>query len=90
MLTALHVGGWIQGMQLNDPSVPFVSTDPEVTTILGTLKPYLFARSISGVLLTVGHVVFAVNFFWMLVGGRRTQRDGSPTLLAPEYLERRA
>lgn len=90
MLGALHIGGWWQGMQLNDPSIPYVSTELEAVTIIKSLKPYLVARSLSGILLTVGHVVFAVNFFWMLKGGRLSQREGGATLLTPDYLERRA
>ncbi|MGF1452241.1 MAG: cbb3-type cytochrome c oxidase subunit I [Opitutales bacterium] len=93
MLGALHWGGWEQGLLLNQPQnadVPYVSGELGQMTIVGQIKPYLVARSLSGILLTVGHVVFAVNFFWMLKGGRLSQREGGATLLSPEYLERRA
>lgn len=75
MLGALHLGGWIQGLQLNNADIPYTSTELGVATIIDTLKPYLVARSLSGILLTVGHTVFAINFFWMLIGGRQCQRD---------------
>lgn len=71
MLLALHVGGWIQGLQLNDPTVPYTSADKSVVTIIGTLLPFLISRSVSGVLLTIGHIIFVIHFVWMLSGYRR-------------------
>ena len=57
---ALSIGGVIQGLEMNNPDIPFIDV------VKGTL-PYLFSRSAAGILITVGHVAFAVNFAWMLV-----------------------
>jgi cytochrome c oxidase cbb3-type subunit 1 len=41
---------------MNDPGVPFIK-------IVEYTKPYLVARSLSGVLMTLGHVAFAILLF---------------------------
>ncbi len=74
MLVALQVGGWIEGMQMNDATIPFLEV------VKGTM-PWLKARSISGVFLTVGHVAFGVNFFWMLFAAGSVRAKEGPTLL---------
>ncbi len=82
MLGALHVGGWIQGVMLNaldDEGFPKYDFLIDITE---TIKPYLIARSFSGILLTVGHAVFALNLFWMLKGGKTSESATGPTLLA--------
>ena len=67
---ALSIGGWWQGRMMNNPDVPFGK-------IIEYLRPYLFARSIAGVLLTIGHVAFAVSFVMNLAGWgkQRTRPD---------------
>lgn len=77
MLVALHAGGWIQGMEINDATIPFLDT------VQNTI-PWLKARSISGIMLTVGHVAFAVNFFWMLFAAGAVRAKQGPTLLNEE------
>jgi cytochrome c oxidase cbb3-type subunit 1 len=42
-------------------------------------KPWLFARTISGIMMAVGHIAFAVSFVWILLK-KRTDHEGSPTL----------
>lgn len=84
MIIGLHVGGWIQGLNINNPDVPYTSTDPTVYTVVKALVPWLFSRSVSGVLLTVGHVAFFVNFLVMLIGPRAVRYKEGPTLLADE------
>ena len=56
---SLAVGGINQGLQLADASIAFTS----VTT--ATL-PYLFSASVGCVLLAIGQIAFAINFFWTL------------------------
>jgi len=73
MVVALSVAGILQGLAMNNPDVPFGE-------VVRQTKPWLFARSISGFLLTIGHLAFAVNVAWMLLGGRRDQ-PARPTLL---------
>ena len=50
--TALTIGGVIQGLQMLDPDVAFL-------TIVEDTKPWLVVRSVSGTLMTIGHFVFA-------------------------------
>ena len=51
---ALTIGGWVQGLELNTPSIPFVD-------VVRSTIPYLWARSIGGTLMTAGHCVFAYH-----------------------------
>jgi cytochrome c oxidase cbb3-type subunit 1 len=74
MVVGLHIVGWLQGMMMNDPEIPFID-------VVQMTLPWLFSRSVSGVLLTIGHVAFAINFFWMILGGRATRYKQGPTLL---------
>ena len=46
---------------MNDPGVPFIK-------IVEYTKPYLVARSLSGVLMTLGHVAFAILLFRIMRG----------------------
>jgi cytochrome c oxidase cbb3-type subunit 1 len=80
---ALTWGGVLQGMQLNDSDIPFLD-------IVAAMEPYLIARSLSGVLLTLGHVAFAVLVGWMFFG--KTRPGEGPTLFTgpPKAPERAA
>jgi cytochrome c oxidase cbb3-type subunit I len=69
---SLSIGGWWQGRMLNNPNVPFGN-------IIRYLQPYLMLRSVAGVLLTVGHLAFAMLFVMNLAGWGRA-RSGGPTL----------
>ncbi|MFP4156628.1 MAG: cbb3-type cytochrome c oxidase subunit I [Opitutales bacterium] len=77
MVVALQTGGWIQGLEMNNPEIAFLDT------VRNTI-PWLKARSISGLFLTVGHIAFAVNFFWMLFAAGAVRAKQGPTLLAKE------
>lgn len=81
MVTALTIGGLEQGINLNvlhagadGAKVPM----PFLHVMAETLK-WLEWRSYSGVLITVGHLAFAINFAWMLCQ-RRPAGDTQPTL----------
>ena len=76
MLIALHIAGWMQGLQMNDATIPFLD-------IVQMTLPWLKARSVSGIFLTVGHVAFAINFFWMLFAAGAYRTKQVPTLLTP-------
>lgn len=83
MLVGLHVGGWIQGkmmIAIDDEGTPTYA----FLDIVAALVPWLLSRSFSGILLTIGHVAFLVNFFWMLFGGAATRYKEGPTLLLDE------
>lgn len=60
-VVALSVGGVLQGLAMADPNQPFSAS--VIVTI-----PYLWARTVGGLLLTVGHGVFAYHVGWMLAG----------------------
>ena len=61
MLLSLYIGGWIQGAQLNavdasgNPVYAFLD-------VIKNLVPWLISRSVSGALLTIGHIAFFINF----------------------------
>lgn len=75
MLLALHIGGWFQGLAMNNPDIEFLEV------VRGTI-PWLHARSLSGILITIGHIAFAINLFWMILARLgRTDWEGSPTPL---------
>ena len=63
---ALTVGGWFQGVQLNDPAIPFMD-------VVEYTKVYLWARSIGGALMVVSHFIFAFQFVMIIkhAGPRR-------------------
>tara|TARA_R100000027_G_scaffold47114_1_gene35916 strand:- start:10967 stop:12391 length:1425 start_codon:yes stop_codon:yes gene_type:complete len=59
----LSVGGWMQGLMMNNPEIPFME-------IVEFMVPWLMSRSLAGVLLTIGHFAFAINIAWILLGRR--------------------
>jgi cytochrome c oxidase cbb3-type subunit 1 len=86
----LSVGGVLQGLALNKPDIPFLK-------VVELTKPYLIMRTFSGIVLTVGHTAFAINFIWLLAtrarpyqppvsfiqAGLVTDRPSGPLTLAP-------
>jgi cytochrome c oxidase cbb3-type subunit 1 len=68
---ALTIGGWLQGLAMNDPAIPFIE-------VVNLTKPYLWARSVGGTLMLIGHCVFAYQFF--LVIKRAGPRRFAPAL----------
>ncbi|MEL7500394.1 MAG: cbb3-type cytochrome c oxidase subunit I [Planctomycetota bacterium] len=61
----LTIGGWWQGMMMNDSEIQFIE-------IVKRMIPFLWSRSIAGCLMTVGHVVFALLVVMMLFGARKS------------------
>jgi cytochrome c oxidase cbb3-type subunit 1 len=63
---ALCLGGWLQGLVLNDPATPFVE-------VVEMTRPYLATRSVSGMAMFAGHLIFAFLFAQMVyrLGPRR-------------------
>jgi len=68
----LSIGGWIQGVEMNNASIPFLD-------VVRHTLPWLWVRSLSGILLTVGHLAFAANVAWMLAAPRAAGAT-TPTL----------
>jgi cytochrome c oxidase cbb3-type subunit 1 len=68
----LSIGGWIQGTEMNNANIAFID-------VVQHTIPWLFLRSVAGIVITVGHVAFAVNVGWMLLM-RRPAGVTAPTL----------
>lgn len=75
MVAMLLVAGLVQGRDLDNTALSF--TQSTQSTL-----PYLRARSLSGMLLTVAHFIFAFHFGLMLLGLGRTATV--PTFLNPQ------
>lgn len=73
MFLSLSIGGIVQGLALEDPKVPFMAT-------ISYTLPFLLTRSISGIMITVGHIAFAILFVMMLT--RRGEERTEPTLFS--------
>lgn len=78
MVALLLVGGIMQGVRQHNPDVSF---DGSLQAVL----PLLRGRSLSGLLLTISHFVFAFHFGLMLLGLGRTAN--LPTFLNPKEEE---
>jgi cytochrome c oxidase cbb3-type subunit 1 len=68
---SLTIGGWFQGLAMNNPDVPWIQ-------IVSSTIPYLISRSVGGSLMVIGHIVFAVLFVQNLL-------KLSPQRLGPTY-----
>jgi cytochrome c oxidase cbb3-type subunit 1 len=66
----LTIGGVLQGLALFDPDTPFQRS-------VEVVRPALVARSIAGLLLTAGHLVFAAHV-WRMVRGPASARALPP------------
>ena len=62
---ALTIGGVEQGVLMLDPEITF-------NAVVDATKPWLWARTLSGILLTVGHLAFAFLLYKIV------WRKGSP------------
>lgn len=70
-VVALTWAGVAQGLALLDPSIPF---EQSVTRSI----PGLYGRSVGGVILTIGHLIFAWHVWLMLRRPRGTTRTRPP------------
>ncbi len=75
-IVPLTIGGVLEGLAMNNPDVPFV--DGDKYSVVSLTIPYLKMRSYSGMMITVGHVAFAINFFWILARWVKTLRPAQP------------
>jgi cytochrome c oxidase cbb3-type subunit 1 len=78
MTLMLLVGGYVQGVSANDPSLPYIESTQSVL-------PYLRGRTLAALLLTASHFIFAFHFGLMLFGLGRT--SSVPTFLNPVEAE---
>jgi cytochrome c oxidase cbb3-type subunit 1 len=75
----LSIGGWIQGVEMNNPDIAFLD-------VVQHTIPWLFVRSVAGIIMTIGHLAFAVNVGWMLCA-KRPAGATAPTLFrSPQAL----
>ncbi|OFZ53805.1 MAG: hypothetical protein A2428_05470 [Bdellovibrionales bacterium RIFOXYC1_FULL_54_43] len=56
---SLTTGGFIQGFALDNPKKPFIES---VTALI----PYFWMRTVAAVLMTLGHIIFAVSIYRVL------------------------
>ncbi|PWU07130.1 MAG: hypothetical protein C5B43_00780 [Verrucomicrobia bacterium] len=70
---ALSIGGWIQGLQMNNSHIIFIDT-------MKNTIPYLISRSVGGSMMALGHLFFFIHFVWMFKSKRTT---GGPTMFKP-------
>ena len=74
----LSIGGILQGIDMNqldaDGNVLYSFLEVMERTV-----PWLASRTVSGILMTIGHAAFAINFFWMILRKPSDIQDG-PTL----------
>ena len=73
MFGALTVGGFIQGLNLNNENIPFVE-------VMTQTKPWLITRSWSGILISIGHLAFLISFVMMILKLGKPKTE--PTLLS--------
>ena len=74
MTLLLLAGGFLQGANMQTPTLPFSES-------VETALPYLRGRSIAGLLMAAAHFIFAYHFGLMLLGLGRTSTV--PTFLNP-------
>lgn len=70
MVATLTIGGLKQGIALIDSNMPFMD-------IVRMVQPYLEVRTLAGVSMTLGHIVFAAHFIAMLL--RKGEAQNHPT-----------
>ncbi len=77
MVAVLTMGGLQQGLMLLDPNITFMDS-------VAATKPWLLLRSVSGILLTAGHLVFALSFTLLLLKAGKQRAGTAPSSRAPE------
>ncbi len=65
-VVAMSIAGAKQGMMLNAVSDKGELVHASFIDVVKMTLPYLFSRTMSGILISIGHVAFAANFVWML------------------------
>jgi cytochrome c oxidase cbb3-type subunit I len=72
---SLWVGGFMQGLQWNDVSIPWVET-------VEFMKPFWMARAVAGFLIFSGVIVFLFNIVQTLRGAPSTENPDAAALAA--------
>jgi cytochrome c oxidase cbb3-type subunit 1 len=63
-IVMLSIGGALQGLSLLDGAKPFIES-------VKVTHPWLIGRSVGGSLMTIGHIVFAVHFYLVVMAAER-------------------
>lgn len=58
-VVSLTIGGWLQGLAMNDAAKPFME-------VVNLTKPYLRGRTFGGSLMMLSHLIFAYHFALMV------------------------
>jgi len=74
---SLSVGGWLQGTSLLNADIPFIRV------VLETL-PYLWSRTAGGILMTIGHLAFALLYLLNMMGAGASRRG--ETMFRQEFV----
>ncbi|KAF0281657.1 cbb3-type cytochrome c oxidase subunit I [Spiribacter roseus] len=62
---SLSIGGWLQGLAMLDASRDWLES-------MQLMQPYLEGRSVGGTLMTLGHLLFAINLLSLVFAPRRS------------------
>jgi len=83
MVVVLQIGGWIEGMEMNALNPDGTPVYSAFIQIVQNTKPWLWMRSLSGLMILVGHLAFGINVFWMIFSPSTVGQATRPTLLTP-------
>lgn len=81
MVVVLSIGGWIQGSMMNAVSEDGTTAVHTMAEVVQATRWSLILRSISGMLITLGHIAFAINVFWLIGSPSVQGKESKPTLL---------
>jgi len=84
MVVSLQLGGWLQGLAMNAVNDDGTVVYSKWVEIVEITRPWLWLRSISGLMITVGHIAFFVSVFWMIFRPASKTDETTPTLLTGE------
>ncbi len=73
MFTSLWLGGFWQGWQWNNPSIPFIDT-------VIALKPVWIVRFMSGIIIFSGIVLFVYNILSTALGSKQSVATAAPVI----------
>jgi cytochrome c oxidase cbb3-type subunit I len=72
---SLTIGGVFQGLALKDPSISFLN-------VVALTRPYLVIRSLSGMMIAVGHLAFSISLIWIMARQLGPYRQPLPVIIA--------
>lgn len=71
----LSVVGFMQGLKLNNPDIPFLD-------VVRFTVPWLRLRTIAGLIIFVGHLAFMVNLIWIFIRQLGPYKQPEPMIIA--------